>query len=140
MILAHVTKRPGMPWFEVMWVVSFLGGLDANMPGLFGWWVTSFFFLQVYRSHVLMASHSEPFFQTTYARTAVAVYTVLVLSFFTYGRFCYLVINDITNFLGIACFTVRKKDSHGIWRSTVPHTNGKIPNGVTTNGNAKKYI
>ncbi|KAJ7747213.1 hypothetical protein B0H14DRAFT_3117420 [Mycena olivaceomarginata] len=32
------------------------------------------------------------------------------------GRFCTLVINDITNFMGIACFTVRKKDKNGNWQ------------------------
>jgi ethanolaminephosphotransferase len=28
-----------------------------------------------------------------------------------------LVISDITEFLGIACMTVRKKDANGNWRS-----------------------
>jgi len=28
------------------------------------------------------------------------------------------VINDITEYLGIACFTVRKKDAEGHWAST----------------------
>jgi ethanolaminephosphotransferase len=34
----------------------------------------------------------------------------------SYARFCTLVISDITSFLGIACFTVRKKDLSGQWR------------------------
>ncbi|KAF8753671.1 diacylglycerol cholinephosphotransferase [Rhizoctonia solani] len=40
-------------------------------------------------------------------------------SFLAYGRFCIAVINDITNYLGIACFTVRKKDEHGEWKDAV---------------------
>ena len=35
----------------------------------------------------------------------------------SYGRFVTLVINDITDHLGIACFTVRKKDAGGQWTS-----------------------
>ena len=50
--------------------------------------------------------------------TAVFIYLTLALSFFTYARFCALVIGDITEFLGIACFTVRKKDAEGVWRDT----------------------
>ena len=42
----------------------------------------------------------------------------------SYGRFCYLVINDITEHLGIACFTVRKKDKAGDWVSAAD-VNGK---------------
>jgi ethanolaminephosphotransferase len=33
-----------------------------------------------------------------------------------YGRFVTLVINDITEYLGIACFTVKKKDEKGEWK------------------------
>jgi ethanolaminephosphotransferase len=39
----------------------------------------------------------------------------LLISLVSYGRFVYLVINDITNYLGIACFTVRKRDNEGHW-------------------------
>ena len=46
----------------------------------------------------------------------VVVYTTLAISLISYARFCTLVINDITNFLGIACFTVRKRDIVGVWR------------------------
>jgi len=42
----------------------------------------------------------------------------LAVSFLTYARFCALVIKDITEYLGIACFTVRKKDAEGVWRDT----------------------
>ena len=40
------------------------------------------------------------------------------------ARFCTLVINDITEYLGIACFTVRKKDKAGDWVSAAD-VNGK---------------
>lgn len=86
--------------------------------------------------------YSEPFFQTTYTRTAIAVYTVLLLSFITYARFCFLVINDITNFLGIACFTVRKKDAQGVWRNTATSASndGSVKNsgGEKANGHTKR--
>lgn len=40
----------------------------------------------------------------------------LLTSLFAYARFCTLVIKDITEYLGIACFTVRKRDpSTGEW-------------------------
>lgn len=35
-----------------------------------------------------------------------------------------MVIGDITNYLGIACFTVRKKDENGEWR-TAQEVNAK---------------
>ena len=57
-------------------------------------------------------------------RTALFVYLTLAMSFLSYARFCYLVINDITNYLGIACFTVRKKDKAGEWVSAT-QVNGK---------------
>ena len=57
-------------------------------------------------------------------RTALFVYLTLAMSFLSYARFCYLVINDITNYLGIACFTVRKKDKAGEWVSA-SEVNGK---------------
>jgi ethanolaminephosphotransferase len=43
----------------------------------------------------------------------------LAVSFLSYARFCTAVINDITNYLGIACFTVRKKDENGEWQDAV---------------------
>ena len=47
---------------------------------------------------------------------AIVVYVTLLVSALSYARFCALVIHDITNFLGIACFTVRKRDILGVWR------------------------
>ncbi|KAH8111880.1 CDP-alcohol phosphatidyltransferase-domain-containing protein [Phellopilus nigrolimitatus] len=99
MILAHLTQRRDMPFWEWLWVVSALAGLDANAPRLFG---------------------RPPFFQDSYERIALAVYASLLLSFVAYARFCYLVIGDITDFLGIACFTVRKKGIDGAWHSAIP--------------------
>jgi ethanolaminephosphotransferase len=49
-------------------------------------------------------------------KTTIFVYLTLTISIFAYARFCSLVISDITNYLGIACFTVRKKDENGVWR------------------------
>lgn len=58
---------------------------------------------------------SPPIIQSTPQLTALFVYSTLFISFITYARFCTLVIRDITNFMGIACFTVRKMDSEGKW-------------------------
>ena len=56
-----------------------------------------------------------PIIQRTPELTAMFVYATLVVSFFAYARFVLLVINDITDFLGIACLTVRKRDLQGDW-------------------------
>jgi len=48
--------------------------------------------------------------------TAIVIFASLAISLVTYARFCTLVISEITNFLGIACFTVRKRDKDtGEW-------------------------
>ena len=62
--------------------------------------------------------------QSNLPRTALFVYVSLAMTFLSYARFCYLVINDITEYLGIACFTVRKKDKAGDWVA-VGAANGK---------------
>jgi ethanolaminephosphotransferase len=70
-------------------------------------------------SLVLRIAHRSlrsPIIQSTPKRTAIFVYLTLAISFFAYARFCFLVIKEITEYLGIACFTVRKKDAEGIWR------------------------
>ncbi|KAH9854320.1 Choline/ethanolaminephosphotransferase [Lenzites betulinus] len=92
-ILAHVTRQP-YPWWDAMWVWSIVGAIDANLPRLI---------------------NRPPLIQSSLPRTALFVYITLAVTFLSYARFCYLVINDITEFLGIACFTVRKKDSTGEW-------------------------
>jgi ethanolaminephosphotransferase len=66
----------------------------------------------------LLSLHSSPpIIQTTPGRLHLFVLVTLVVSFASYARFVTLVINDITDYLGIACFTVRKKDEAGHWAS-----------------------
>ena len=66
----------------------------------------------------------EPLIQNSRRNTVVFVYLTLAVTFLSYARFCTLVIRDITNYLGIACFTVRKKDKAGDWVSAAD-VNGK---------------
>ena len=58
---------------------------------------------------------SPAIIQTNPARLHLFVLATLVISLVSYARFVTLVINDITEHLGIACFTVRKKDAGGNW-------------------------
>ena len=60
--------------------------------------------------------YSPPFIQHSPDNVKIFIYATLAMCFISYARFCTLVINDITNYLGIACFTVRKKDESGKWR------------------------
>ena len=60
-----------------------------------------------------------PLIQDSPKMTEKFVYAVLIVVFVTYARFVVLVISDITNYLGIACLTVRKRDVNGVWRSAV---------------------
>jgi ethanolaminephosphotransferase len=53
------------------------------------------------------------------------VFVVLAVALVTYARFVMLVISDITNYLGIACLTVHKRDANGVWRSVVPMRAGE---------------
>ncbi|KAF8586240.1 choline ethanolaminephosphotransferase [Ramaria rubella] len=94
MILAHVTGSC-FPYWNWLWVWFAIGAVDANAPRIFG---------------------VEPFFQGSFISTRLFVYLTLVITFFFYERFCTLVITEITNHLGIACFTVRKKDNDGVWK------------------------
>lgn len=96
MILSHVTSSP-FPVWNSLWIWNAIGVLDAHLP------------------HLL---DRPPIIQSTPKRTAVFIYLTLAVSFLAYARFCTLVIKDITEYLGIACFTVRKKDAEGIWRDT----------------------
>lgn len=59
--------------------------------------------------------HRQPLIQSTPERTAIFVGLTFVVALLSYARFVVLVINDITNYLGIACLTVRKKDERGSW-------------------------
>ncbi|KAJ8085164.1 hypothetical protein PM082_003949 [Marasmius tenuissimus] len=93
MILAHVTSMP-FPMWNWMWIWSIIGAVDVNLPRLIG---------------------RGPLIQSSDENMALFVYLTLVISIIAYGRFCTLVIRDITNHLGIACFTVRKRDADGEW-------------------------
>jgi len=95
MILAHVTKGP-FPMWDWVWIMSVVGAVDSNLPRIAG---------------------MPSILQSTPLLTALFVYATLLISLIAYARFCTLVINDITNFMGIACFTVRKKDNEGRWRN-----------------------
>ncbi|KAG9083953.1 hypothetical protein FRC06_004305 [Ceratobasidium sp. 370] len=94
MILAHVTGQR-FPMFDVGWVWASVAVVDAWSWKLFG------------RAPIL---HADPL---------KFILISLVASFLAYARFCTAVINDITNYLGIACFTVRKKDENGVWQDAV---------------------
>ncbi|KAG6887707.1 hypothetical protein C0995_013338 [Termitomyces sp. Mi166 len=94
MILAHVTSTP-FPRWDWIWIWSIIGAFDANLPRMIG---------------------RGPIIQATLKSTTIFIWVTLALSLFFYARFCALVINDITNYMGIACFTVRKKDKDGVWR------------------------
>ena len=95
MILAHVTlgSEP-FPCWDWMWMWNGVGALDANLPRLFG---------------------RAPVIQTNTLNTALFVFVTLVVSVVSYGRFVRLVIKDITEFVGFACLTVKKKDGNGNW-------------------------
>ena len=67
-------------------------------------------------------------------RTAVFVYIALLASTFVYAGFCYRVIRDVTEYLGIACFTVRKKDEKGVWRRA-----GEVDNNAAINMNGGRH-
>ncbi|KAF8875779.1 CDP-alcohol phosphatidyltransferase-domain-containing protein [Infundibulicybe gibba] len=104
MILAHITNTP-LPCWDWIWIWSVIGAVDASLPHILG---------------------RPPIIQTSPQNTALFVWATLIISFIIYARFCTLVIRDITNHLGIACFTVRKRDENGIWRhNSVPGEAGK---------------
>ncbi|EPQ60086.1 Choline/ethanolaminephosphotransferase [Gloeophyllum trabeum ATCC 11539] len=94
MILAHVTSQP-FPWWDWMWVWCAVGAADVNLPRILG---------------------RPPIIQKDPKSLQCFVYATVALSGLLYARFCILVIREITNFLGIACFTVRKRDEEGVWR------------------------
>lgn len=58
----------------------------------------------------LSPNPSQPLIHRTPKSCAIFMGVSIAYSVFAYTRFCTLVIRDITNFLGIACFTVRKRD------------------------------
>lgn len=50
----------------------------------------------------------------------IFVWTTFAVSFISYARFVTLVIHDITDYLGIACFSVKKRDDKGEWLDARP--------------------
>lgn len=60
-----------------------------------------------------------PLFQYSPEKTEQFVFVVLAVALVTYARFVVLVISDITNYLGVACLSVSKKDVNGVWKSAV---------------------
>ncbi|KAF8346111.1 Choline/ethanolaminephosphotransferase [Amanita rubescens] len=114
MILSHVTKMP-FPMWDNIWLVTLLGALDASLPRLFG---------------------IRPLIQYDRPRTAALVYFALLVSVFIYTRFCYKVIREVTEYLGIACFTVRKKDEKGVWRRAADVTSAIQMNGSSHGASA----
>jgi hypothetical protein len=77
---------------------------------------------QVYHVAALLMRRMTrpPLIQHSPENTKKFVFVVLAVALATYARFVYLVVSDITNYLGIACLTVRKKDASGVWRSVPP--------------------
>lgn len=94
MIIAHVTSTR-FPLWDWMWIWSMIGAADANAQRLFG---------------------RAPIIQSTREGAAALVWLTLLVSAVAYGRFVTLVIQDITEYLGIACFKVKKRDEKGEWR------------------------
>jgi ethanolaminephosphotransferase len=94
MILAHVTKG-AFPVWNWLWIWTFIGAVDANLPRL----------------------GLQPFIQKDETSTTVFVYLTLLVNVVAYARFCTLVIWEVADYLGIACFTVRKKGSDGQWKN-----------------------
>lgn len=92
LILAHVTKS-SFPYWNGMMVYTFLGALDANLPR-FG---------------------IDSLIQSNDARTYWFVAGSAIFAIINYIRFAKSTIWQITNYLGLACFTVRHKDETGHW-------------------------
>jgi len=101
LILAHITKDT-IVWWDSMWLVSLAGSLDANSQYLF---------------------NRPPLVQSLQPGTTFAVYAFLILSCARYAHFVWSVIDEITEYLGIECFTVRKKNDKGEWTKVKPKTN-----------------
>lgn len=96
-ITAHVTKT-SFPYWDWYWVWIAALALDGHAERLF---------------------KTSPILQATAISQAAVVFFSLGISLYSYGRFCTLVIQDITNYLGIACFTVRKRNARGEWKSVL---------------------
>ncbi|KAF8333083.1 uncharacterized protein EI90DRAFT_3145274 [Cantharellus anzutake] len=94
-ITAHITKT-SFPFWNWDWLWIAIIATDGHAQKLLG------------RSPILASS--------SIGQAAVVFFSLGIL-LFSYGRYCTLVIQDITNYLGIACFTVRKKSARGEWKA-----------------------
>ena len=72
-----------------------------------------------------MPLYRPPLVQTSSKNATIFVWVTLGITLIAYGRFVTLVIQDITNYLGIACFTVGKKDKKGNGYSASARLNDK---------------
>ncbi|KAG8905846.1 hypothetical protein FRC01_008221, partial [Tulasnella sp. 417] len=110
MILAHVTHQK-FPYWDWSWVLVSVAAIDANAGVLFGRWETRKYLAKArdVTNHFSLIL-SQPLIQRTPKSCAIFMAVSIAYSLVAYTRFCTLVIQDITNFLGIACFTVRKRD------------------------------
>ena len=93
LILAHVAKMP-FPFLNWLTLWSAVGALDANAQRVFG---------------------LDPILHATETRRNVFIGLSFLVALVTYLHFAFTVIWAITNHLGVACFTVRKKDKNGDW-------------------------
>ena len=103
-ILSRVTRTP-FPLWNSMWIWSAIGVLDAHLPNLLHRYA-------VVKLGIIYCScfSRSPIIQSTPERTAIFVYLTLAISFFAYAHFYLLVTREITEYLGIECFTLRKKN------------------------------
>ena len=104
-ILSRVTKTP-FPWWNSMWIWNTLAVLDVHLPTLLHRYA-------VVKLGVIdfLWSCRPPIIQSTPERTAIFVYLTLAISLFAYVRFYVLVTREITEYLGIECFTLPKKNT-----------------------------
>ncbi|KLO06071.1 hypothetical protein SCHPADRAFT_883163 [Schizopora paradoxa] len=103
-VLAHLTRSSGWDvWVDGWrWVILALGALFFRFDK-----VRSLEASSPYMPYVILTSH---LFISTYC----------LVSMITYWNFVVDVIGDITEYLGIACLSVRKRGADGVWRSAVP--------------------
>ena len=75
-----------------------------------------------------MPLYRPPLVQTSSKNATIFVWVTLGITLIAYGRFVTLVIQDITNYLGIACFTVGKKDKkeNGYSANARPNDNKQL--------------
>lgn len=83
------------------------------------------------------ASSSVPELDFVVLTNYILLSSYLFMSVLTYGQFVVHVISDITEYLGIACLSVRKRGEDGVWRSAVPGDDEAPGGGVKGKGKAE---